>query len=247
MSGEGSAGRLPPGLASAWGFTHVGKRGPKPAHSVGQIVDAAAELADAGGFAALSMPRIARQLGLTANALYRYVSSRDELMMLLADAGWGPPPDSLPTSGPWRAAVTAWTRAMIDRFAVRPWLLDVPIQGAPVTPNLLRWLEVLLTSLAGSGLSANDLLGCAILFDGYARNTASLTRSLKNSRTSPVEAAAAMEFLRPLLQERGYPLLSTISAGGAYADDPEFADEEFGLERILDGVEVLIARRRPKV
>jgi hypothetical protein len=132
---------------------------------------------------------------------------------------------------------------MIDRFAVRPWLLDVPIQGAPVTPNLLRWLEVLLTSLAGSGLSANDLLGCAILFDGYARSTASITRGLRESQT-PVETAAAMTFLRPLLQERGYPLLASISVSGDYADDPEFADEEFGLERILDGVEVLIARQR---
>jgi AcrR family transcriptional regulator len=238
-----SAGLLPPGLAAAWGFTTTGRRGPKAAHSVEGIVEAAAELADAEGIGTLSMPKIARRLGLTANALYRYVSSKDELMTLLADAGWGPPPDSLPTDGPWRIAAAAWTRAMIDRFAVRPWLLDLPIHGAPVTPNLLRWLEALLSSMAESGLGTQELLGCAVLFDGYARSTAGLTRDLKESRTPPVQAAAT-NFLLPLLRERGYPTLAAISAGGGYQDDPDFAEEEFGLERILDGVEVLVARRR---
>ncbi|MDX3003565.1 helix-turn-helix domain containing protein [Kribbella solani] len=114
-----------------------------------RIVDAALELADADGFAALSMPKLAQKLGLTANAIYRYVRSRDELLVLLADAAWGPAPDlgsteplgggELPRGGGggWRAGAAGWTRAMVDRCDVHPWLCDLPIRGAPMTPNLL--------------------------------------------------------------------------------------------------------------
>ena len=76
--------QLPPGLALAWGMVpDTPRRGPKPAHSVDRIVEEAIAVADEDGFAGLSMPRIARKLGFTANALYRYVRSRDELLVLL--------------------------------------------------------------------------------------------------------------------------------------------------------------------
>ena len=64
-------------------------RGPKPSHSVESVVAAAIAVADAEGYAALSMPRIARGLGITANVLYRYVASKDELLVLMTDAAWG--------------------------------------------------------------------------------------------------------------------------------------------------------------
>src|SRR4051794_441692 len=102
---------LPPGLALAWGVTSPGRRGPKPAHSVEKIVEAAAELADAHGIAALSLPKVAARIGVTTNALYRYISSKDELFVLLREAGWGTPPESIQRAANWRDGVTAWTYA----------------------------------------------------------------------------------------------------------------------------------------
>lgn len=240
--------RLPPGLAMAWGFTPPARRrGPKPAHSVERIVEAAVELADADGFAPLSMPKIARRLGITANALYRYVSSKDELLVLLAEAGWGPPPDSLSRAGHWRPAATAWVHAIIDRYRVHPWLLDLPTRGAPVTPNLLRWLEALLESMSDNGLTNQDLLGCAVLLDGYARGTATLARDLHDSNAPPVQSAAVAEFLQPLLRDRGFPHVAAIMAIGDYEDDDlDDTDIEFGLGRILDGIDVLVASRNSR-
>lgn len=242
--------RLPPGLALAWGLTaKTGRLGRKPSQSVEGIVEAAVALADAEGFAALSMPNIARRVGLSANAVYRYVSSRDELLVLVAETAWGPAPDlatgtELETgTDRWRAAAARWTRAMIERCDTHPWLPDLPIRGAPATPNLLRWTEVLLEALTGAGLSTAESLGCALLLDGYARRIASARRDVRNSSAAPVQSAAVAQFLQPLLHEHGYPILAAMMTDNAYDDAIGDDDVDFGLTRILDGIEVLIARR----
>jgi AcrR family transcriptional regulator len=235
---------LPPGLALAWGAAPAARRGRKPAHSVERIVEAALALADEAGFSALSLPKIASRVGVTTNALYRYVSSKEELLVLLADLAWGPAPESLSREDDWRAAATGWVHAALDRFRAHPWLLDLPVRGAPVTPNLLGWLEKLLESMTKTGLPMPDILGCAVLLDGYARSVAKLARDLRETTTPPVQSAAVASFLRPLLAERGYPILASMMSGGQYEDDDELpeADVEFGLTRILDGIEVQVGR-----
>lgn len=232
---------LPHGLALVWDLPPPARRGPKPAYTVAQVVDAAIALADEEGVAGLSLPKIARRLGLTPNALYRYVSSKDELELLLVDAGTGPAPSDLPTD--WREGAAAWARALIARYRARPWLTDLPIRGAPVTPNLLGWLESLLRALTDTGLPAGDLLSSAILLDSYARSIAGLANDLAASEAPPVQSPAVTGFLYPLLAERGYPLVAAMLMGGEYADTPVDPDIEFGLTRILDGIEQLVTQR----
>lgn len=231
---------LPPGTALAWGHTAAPRRGPKPGWSVEQIVNAAIAQADAEGYAALSMPSIAKRLGITANALYRYIRSKEELLVLVAEASWGPPPEPLPDD--WRAAVTAWARALLERCHRHPWLIELPVRGGPTTPNMLRWLEVFLAGMADTGLNISDKLGCASLVDGWVRSTAALLRDVHAG--SPERTQALSEFLQPRLQDRGYPRVAAVFAGENYGEDGmQESDVEFGLERILDGIEVLIARR----
>ena len=229
---------LPHGLALVWGFPPPARRGPKPAHTVAGIVAAAMALADEEGVAGLSLPRIARRLDLTPTALYRYVSSKDELVLLLFDAGAGTPPDTLPDT--WREGAAAWVRALVDRYRAHPWLVDLPVRGAPVTPNLLAWLESLLGVLRATGLPAGDQLSCATLLDGYARSIAALARDLAESDRTPVQSPAVVSFLYPLLAERGYPLVADMLMGGDYVDTAGL-DIEFGLNRILDGIARLVA------
>jgi AcrR family transcriptional regulator len=222
------------------------RRGPKPAHSVERIVAVAVDLADESGFPAVSMPKIANRMGVTANALYRYVASKEELVVLLADAGWGPPEVPARREG-WRAGVTVWVRAFVARTRVHPWLLDIPVRGAPLTPNMLSWLEVLLEALADTGLGPADKLACATLLDGYARSTANLARDLGTRSVSPEEGAAVAAFLEPLLRARGSTLVADLLGGAEpYAESTfDEGDVEFGLGRILDGIEVLIEHDGP--
>jgi AcrR family transcriptional regulator len=236
---------LPPGLALAWGLpVKTTKLGRKPSQNIEQIVGAAVELADADGFGALSMPKIAQRLGLTANAMYRYVRSRDELLVLVAEAAWGAAPDLASEAGDWRAAANRWTRAMIDRCEVHPWLCDLPVRGAPVTPNLLDWAEAILKALTGAGLTPTESLSCAFVLDGYARQIGGMRRDLRYGTATPTQSDAVTAFLLPRLHERGHSVLASMLDSNDYADDVVDDDVTFGLDRILDGIGVLVAAKR---
>lgn len=224
-------------LATAWKVATPPRRGPKPAHTIEEILAAALRLADEGGIEDVSLPKIADRIGVTTNALYRYVGSKDELLQLLNDTGIGEPPD-LRDRG-WRAAATDWSHALIDRYRRHPWLLDIPISGVPITPNSLMWVEVLLQRL-DERLSDQQKLGCVLLLDGHCRSMTRLIRDLDTSSRPPLEAADS--FLRPLMRERGLPVLASMLAGYAYRDGHDEETVEFGLQRILDGIEVLIER-----
>src|ERR1700712_2930367 len=84
---------LPRAVRALWGLDDpAGRRGPKRSLSVQAIGAAAVEIADAHGLAAVSMASVAQRLGTTAMSLYRYVSSRQELEVVMVDLALGPPP-----------------------------------------------------------------------------------------------------------------------------------------------------------
>src|SRR5688500_18910302 len=91
---------LPQRLANLWGLAEPGTRGPKPSLTLERIVTTAIEIADAEGLAGLSMSRVAKALGFSTMSLYRYVATKDELLLLAQDASLGAPPKSKP-GGRW--------------------------------------------------------------------------------------------------------------------------------------------------
>lgn len=82
---------LPRGIALAWGVAANPQRGPKREMSVERIVEAAVELADAEGIGAVSMAAVAKKLGFTPMSLYRYVSAKDDLLLLMQEEATGMP------------------------------------------------------------------------------------------------------------------------------------------------------------
>ena len=82
---------LPGSVAAAWGVRERSHKGPKPALSLGRIVDAAVRVADAEGLDAVSMGRVAAELGAAPMSLYRHVSAKEELLTLMVDAARGRP------------------------------------------------------------------------------------------------------------------------------------------------------------
>ncbi|MFP6684270.1 MAG: helix-turn-helix domain-containing protein [Polyangiaceae bacterium] len=61
----------------------MGKRGPKPRHTLDDLLDAATELIAIDGFRVLSMSAVARRLGTSVSGLYRYVGGLEELVVAL--------------------------------------------------------------------------------------------------------------------------------------------------------------------
>src|SRR3954447_2580182 len=79
---------LPAGVRAAWGIDAARTRGPRRALSVGAIAAAGIAVAERDGLQAVSMGRVAAELGASPMGLYRYVSGKDELLALMVDAAY---------------------------------------------------------------------------------------------------------------------------------------------------------------
>ncbi|MBQ0992653.1 TetR/AcrR family transcriptional regulator [Micromonospora sp. PSH03] len=246
---DDSGPELPPAIESAWGLRERQPKGPRPGMSVPAIVDAAVRVADADGLAAVSMSRVAKELGAATMALYRYVGSKDELLMLMVDTGYGPSPGPPPPEDDWRAGLTRWAWAEHEVLRQRSWLLHVPISGPPITPQQLGWMEDGLRCLDGTTLGEGEKMSVLLLITGYVRNEATLTSQIaEGSRAAGVEPSEMMpaysRLVTRLIDPARFPALHRVLSAGVLTQDDDPDDEfAFGLDRILDGVEALIRRR----
>src|SRR5690349_16952061 len=162
---------LPRGIALAWGVAANPQRGPKREMSVERIVEAAVEIADADGLAAVSMAAVAARLGYTPMSLYRYVSAKDDLVLLMQEEATGLPSDDSASAGGWREQLTAIYREQVQAYVRHPWVLEVPIQGVPSTPNSAAWMDAGLRALEHTPLSHDDRLAVLLLVTGASRWT----------------------------------------------------------------------------
>ncbi|WP_067870017.1 TetR/AcrR family transcriptional regulator [Nocardia vermiculata] len=125
-----------------------GKRGPAPSHSRDELTAAAIELADQGGLAAVSTRRIARRLGVSQSALYRYVSGRDDVLDLMVDAAAGEIDVDVPLSGSAIDDLIALGTRAMNVYTRYRWLLDIPIEPLRVGPRGIDYLEYALRAMA---------------------------------------------------------------------------------------------------
>jgi AcrR family transcriptional regulator len=248
-TGDGAA--LPGSVAAAWGVRERPHKGPKPGLSLGRIVEAAVRVADIEGLDAVSMGRVAAELGTAPMSLYRHVSAKEELLTLMVDAAWGPAPDRPVPDGPvpgedWRAGLARWAWAMRAGARRHPWVVRIPLNGLPIMPNEVAWFENALACLAGTGLSEARKASVIMLLSGYVRNVATteadIGAAIRASGLDPDQWMASYpRMLAELADPLRFPALTRFIAAGVFdvADDP---DDEFifGLDRILDGVAVLI-------
>jgi AcrR family transcriptional regulator len=238
---------LPSGIALAWGIAELPQRGPKRELSVEKIVEAAIAIADADGLGALSMSKVAGSLGYTTMSLYRYVTSKDDLLLLMQDEV-----SALAIPGPWddedwRAGLRLWVTQSLQVYSDHPWYSEVPISGAPMTPNVLLLVDWALHVMRGLPLSDQEKMSTVLLLSGYARNVGTVTRDINQavkagSAPSIIYGTAYSEVLRELVTEERFPDLFPVVASGVYTDDEE-DDFAFGLERLLDGVERYVEGR----
>lgn len=240
---------LPGSVAAAWGMRERPLKGPKPALSLPRIVAAAVRLADAEGLDAVSMGRVAAELGAAPMSLYRHVSAKEELLTLMVDAAWGDSPDPRAPGEGWRDGLSRWAWAMRTAIGQHPWAVRIPLNSLPIMPREVAWFEHALACMAGTGLTEARKASVIMLLGGYVRNLATteadIGAAIHASGLSPSEWMSTYpRMLAKLTDPQRFPALSAFIAAGVFelADPP---DDEFifGLGRILDGVEHLIEAR----
>lgn len=231
-----------------WSRLRTAARGPKPSLTLARIVDAAVELADTEGPTAVSMRRLAAELGVGTMSLYRYIETKDDLLDLMTDQVMAEQvqPQSQPMAG--GASFGGW-RQRLRGYAVRhrevllhhPWVLGVTAARPPLGPNTLRATEQLLGTLDGLGLGVDELSQYSGTVVAYVRGVAltEIAEAEAVRRTGQTEGEyrrAAGPYLRGVLEQGRHPLLARLIAEGAHHPDPQRVFEH-GLDRVLDGIE----------
>ncbi len=239
---------LPASFEMAWGVRERPTKGPKRALSLERVVAAAVAVADAEGIGAVSMGRVATELGMSAMSLYRYVGSKDELVALMVDQALDPVPQLAGPDG-WRAGLERWAWAELAAYRRHPWALQVPITAPPVTPRSIAFLEQGLRCLAGTPLEPNEKMSVILTLTSYTRSWATLRSQIDAAVTAGDPTAVNVltnyaAILGALTDPAEFPALHEVLAANVI--DPADDDEEdfvFGLARILDGTAALISSR----
>ena len=246
-----SAGDPARTLALLWGSASAPRRGPERGLRIEIIVDAATALADEEGLAALSMRRVAQQLGVSAMTLYTYVPGKAELVDLMLDAAFQRLPLTDTTDRPWRQRVSAIADENRALYLLHPWASVVSTLRPPLGPGLMAKYEHELAALQGLGLTDLDMDDALSYLLGFVQANA---RAAVDARAAQLESAMTDEqwwaanagLLSQVLDENAYPLAVRVgSAAGAAqgsAHEPDHA-YRFGLQRLLDGLAALIDGR----
>lgn len=227
------------------------RRGPKAGLDVDRIVAAAVALADAEGLAALSMRRVAAELGVAAMTLYTHVPGKGELVDLMLDSVLGELYAGEPaaTADGWRARLTAVARANWDLFVRHPWALHVATGRPPLGPNLMAKYERELRAVDGLGLSEVQMDLLVTLVNGFVRGMVSgVHEKVEAERATGVTEdqwwAATAPYVAEVFDAERFPTVARVGpvAGAELqaAYDP-LRTFDFGLELVLDGVATLIS------
>jgi DNA-binding transcriptional regulator YhcF (GntR family) len=234
--------------------TVVAERPPRPrkSHSrpesdisVERIVELAIEIADDEGLHAVSMRRIAIELGVPTMALYRHVRGKTSLLVLMADTILGQVRFPEPRRHGWRAQLELLARLQWAGYRRHPWLARIISMTRPtVQPNGMMHTEWALAALNARGLEPNTMLHAVVNLFAYVRGSATnVEMELESEQDTGLTddqwlQSQGAQFADVLASGR-YPHLARVFATPEVDLDLDTLFE-FGLERLLDGYAALI-------
>lgn len=222
-------------------------RGPRPGLTLDQIVDTALAVADADGPDALSMRRVARELGVGTMSLYRYVPDKSVLVELVLHRV-SAPSEVLRAAqgGPWRPAMEADAREQRATYLRHPWLVYVNWSRPAMGPNAADAMELTMAALADTPLSDREKIGIMTTLDAYV--TGSVRQQILYD-----DAATATGIDDETFWSTQLPFMNAAMTSGDYPHMAELSEDAFGetweetfergLKHLLDGIERDLAVR----
>ncbi|MFG1942458.1 TetR/AcrR family transcriptional regulator C-terminal domain-containing protein [Nonomuraea sp. NPDC048826] len=217
----------------------------RPALTREAIVAAAVTLADAEGLAAVSIRRVAAELGARAMSLYTHIERKEDLLALMLDEISRELLAEEPPPGDWRETLLALARSERELVRRHPWRVELISQRVAVGPNALRHVERKLAALDGLGLDRATawqvLAAVADYVTGFVIREAAERAAPRRDGVSDAERAALAEpYLRELVGRGEFPRLAPLIEAGTPGAGDSF---ERGLRWVLDGIEGDLAGR----
>jgi AcrR family transcriptional regulator len=237
----------PPGSPAWWSSRParpVYRRG-RPPRSIERIVVAALEIVDEVG-ADFSMRLLADRLGSGTATLYRHFAGKDEVMVYVVDRILGEvdiETDADTLGGTtWQQAIARGAGAFSEVLQSHPNALPLLVSQVPVGPNALRNRERSLAMLLACGfpldLAARAYTAVAHYVVGFA------VQQRAPGTPQRGEAAKLRDFYRAL-DANTYP--ATVAAADELTNVPLDEEFRFGLQLVLDGIEVARKAAAPAV
>jgi AcrR family transcriptional regulator len=237
-----------------WSERAPGER--KPKFTREQIAKVAIEIADAEGFEAVSMRRIADELGAGTMTLYHYVRTKEDLMALMEDelaASILVAPGELPTE--WRPALHRIAISSYRAFMRHPWALT-SLRGVRVGPNAMRHVEQSFMAVANAPFDQQGKVDALGIVDdyvfGHAIRVAENAEQLDGDDARPMRAM--IKFAEQMLATGEFPQIEKFLGPGprtqAWEKFARFMNDTGrflrGLDVILDGLEARFTQRPKK-
>jgi AcrR family transcriptional regulator len=205
----------------------VHRRGRPPTIDREAVLDAAISLLDGEGVEALTMRRLAGELGVSAMAPYRHVSSKDELLMVLVDRLAArlvyPPRPPDPKGG----LLVLWS-TIYDSLAEHPWVPEVLARRRMMAPSVLGAIEEIHAALGNAGLSIDAAVRAYRVMWNFTLG------SLLVRAGSEADAASQQRQLRTAPDPERYPMLAAAAAAWTAARDGDTYRDD--LEALIDAL-----------
>jgi len=231
-------------------WTRVPPRGRRPRLNRDELAATAVRIADQLGLDALSMRRLAGELGAGTMSLYYYVRTKTELLMLVVDTVMAEnhvPEGEMPDD--WRDALVTIARATRATLQRHPWVMDIA-EDPPIGPNSFRHFDQSLQAVSGLDAPLADKLDLVMLVDEYVFGVGFLERQGVDVDR---QAEDTLPYIETLLETGAFPYVEAMvdehgvdaswaTFGQVLGDEDRF---ERNLRRLLAGVAADLEGGRP--
>jgi AcrR family transcriptional regulator len=201
-----------------------------------RVLDAAIRVADRGGVEAITMRRVAQELGVEAMSLYHHVPNKDAILDAVVDVVFAAIDLPKPGCDDWRDAIRARAssaRAVLSRHSWALGLMDSRRNPGPAT---LRHHNAVLGVLREAGFTVPMAVHAVSLIDSYVGGFVLQEANLPVTAKGDVEQVAGG--ILDHLPEDELPYLTEVIVDHALRPGYDHATEfGYGLDLILDALE----------
>jgi AcrR family transcriptional regulator len=192
---------------------------------------------DKDGVEALSMRKLAQELGVEAMSLYRHVRNKGEIVEGMIDLVFGE--IGLPPQGvDWKTAMRQRALSAREILARHPWAIGLMESRSTPGPATLQHHDAVIGCLRDAGFSIAMAAHAYSVLDSYIYGFALQQASLPFK--TPNQAAEVADSIRRQFPADAYPHLTELAVKHVLQPGYDYADEfEFGLDLILNGLETV--------